>query len=175
MNNSKVLNTLTQDTNNSHLPSHKLSLLLTLALFWWINSNYSNPLLLSLGAGSIMLVLYIAQKMDVIDHESQPIHLSINMPGYVLWLTKEVILSNISVVKHIWLGNKSISPTLTTIDTRQCTDINKVIYANSITLTPGTVAIDLIDDQLTVHALNKADIETLKTGEMDRRVRELED
>ncbi|WP_394203047.1 Na+/H+ antiporter subunit E [Shewanella waksmanii] len=165
---------MTQENNNSFVPSHKLSLLLTLALFWWINSNYSNPLLLSLGAASIMLVLYISQKMDVIDHESQPIHLSTSLPGYTLWLSKEVILSNISVVKRIWLGNSSIAPTLTTIDTRQRTDINKVIYANSITLTPGTVAIDLVDDQLTVHALHKADIDTLKAGEMDRRVRELE-
>ncbi|NKF50807.1 Na+/H+ antiporter subunit E [Shewanella sp. WXL01] len=165
---------MTQENNTSFVPSHKLSLLLTLALFWWINSNYSNPLLLSLGAASIMLVLYISQKMDVIDHESQPIHLSTSMPGYILWLAKEVILSNINVVKRIWLGNTSIAPTLTTIDTRQRTDINKVIYANSITLTPGTVAIDLIDDQLTVHALHKADIDTLKAGEMDRRVRELE-
>ncbi|QLE86620.1 MULTISPECIES: Na+/H+ antiporter subunit E [Shewanella] len=165
---------MTEKNNRSFVPSHKLSLLLTLALFWWINSNYSNPLLLSLGAASIMLVLYIAQKMDVIDQESQPIHLSAKLPSYIVWLAKEVVLSNISVVKHIWSGNSGISPTLTTIDTRQCTDISKVIYANSITLTPGTVAIDLIDDQLTVHALDKADIDTLKTGEMDSRVRELE-
>ncbi|MCC4832513.1 Na+/H+ antiporter subunit E [Shewanella sp. 1_MG-2023] len=165
---------MTQEKKSSFFPSHRLILLLTLALFWWINSNYSNPLLLSLGAASIMLVLYIAQKMDVIDHESHPISLSVNMATYLLWLSKEVVLSNISVVKHIWLGNSSISPTLATIDTRQCTDINKVIYANSITLTPGTVAIDLIDDQLTVHALHKDDIDTLKTGDMDRRVRELE-
>ncbi|ARD21155.1 MULTISPECIES: Na+/H+ antiporter subunit E [Shewanella] len=165
---------MTQEIKRSVVPSHRLSLILTLALFWWINSNYSNPLLLSLGAGSIMLVLYIAQKMDVIDQETHPIRLNAHMPSYALWLVKQVILSNISVVKHIWMGNKSITPVLTTIDTQQCSDINKVIYANSITLTPGTVAIDLIDDQLTVHALDNADIDTLKTGEMDRRVRELE-
>ena len=163
-----------QENKSSVVPSHRLILILTLALFWWINSNYSNPLLLSLGAGSIMLVLYITQKMDVIDQETHLVRLNANMLRYMLWLVKEVILSNISVVKHIWMGNKSISPTLTTIDTRQCSDINKVTYANSITLTPGTVAIDLIDDQITVHALHESDIETLKAGEMDRRVRELE-
>ncbi|MCL1065842.1 Na+/H+ antiporter subunit E [Shewanella olleyana] len=163
-----------QENKSSIVPSHRLILILTLALFWWINSNYHNPLLLSLGAGSIMLVLYLTQKMEVIDQESHPIRFNANIVSYMLWLIKQVILSNISVVKHIWLGNKSISPVLTTIDTRQCSDINKVIYANSITLTPGTVAIDLIDDQITVHALHKADIDTLKAGEMDRRVRELE-
>jgi len=157
-----------------YLPSHTLSLSLTLALFWWVNSNYSNPLLLSLGAASILLVLYIAHRMDVIDHESQPVHLSVKMPGYLLWLTKEIIVANISVVKHIWLGNSSISPTLVTIDASQHTDLGKVIYANSITLTPGTVTVDLVGNRMTIHALVKDNIDTLKAGEMDSRVTELE-
>ncbi|ABV38265.1 cation antiporter [Shewanella sediminis HAW-EB3] len=156
------------------MPTHTLSLCLSLSLFWWINSNYSNALLLSLGAASILLVLYIAHRMDVIDHESQPVHLSLKMPNYVLWLTKEIIVSNISVVKHIWLGNSSISPTLVTIDASQRTDLGKVIYANSITLTPGTVTVDLVGDRMTIHSLLKENIDTLKAGEMDRRVTELE-
>ena len=110
----------------------------------------------------------------MIDHESQPIHLSVNMPNYVIWLTKEVIISNISVVKHVWLGNSSISPTLATIDVSQRTDLGKVIYANSITLTPGTVTVDIVGDRMTIHALIKDNIDTLKTGEMDRRVTEME-
>ncbi|WP_299808092.1 Na+/H+ antiporter subunit E [uncultured Shewanella sp.] len=165
---------LTPEEKNRFLPSHALSLCLTLSLFWWINSNYSNPLLLSLGAASILLVLYIANRMNVIDHESQPIHLSTKMPGYMLWLAKEIIIANISVVKHIWLGNSSISPTLATIDATQRTDLTKVIYANSITLTPGTVAVGLDDDRVIIHALSKENIDILKAGKMDRRVTELE-
>ncbi|MEC4725047.1 Na+/H+ antiporter subunit E [Shewanella sp. D64] len=174
MNNSKILDKMTLDETARSLPSHTLSLCLSLSLFWWINSNYSNALLLSLGAASILLVLFIAHRMDVIDHESQPVHLSLKMPGYVLWLTKEIIVSNISVVKHIWLGNSSISPTLVTIDTSQRTDLGKVIYANSITLTPGTVTVDIVGDRMTIHSLLKENIDTLKAGEMDRRVTELE-
>ena len=113
--------------------------------------------------------------MDVVDHESQPLHLTARLPGYYLWLAKEVILSNISVVKHIWLGNETISPTLATIDASQKTDMGKVIYATSITLTPGTVAVDLVGDQIVVHALLRESIEELNAGEMDRRVRRLED
>ncbi|QFU24173.1 Na+/H+ antiporter subunit E [Shewanella eurypsychrophilus] len=174
MNNSKILDKLALDETSRYSPSHKLCLCLSLSLFWWINSNYSNALLLSLGAASILLVLFIAHRMDVIDHESQPVHLSLKMPSYLLWLTKEIIVSNISVVKHIWLGNSSISPTLVTIDASQRTDLGKVIYANSITLTPGTVAVDIVGDRMTIHALIKENIDTLKAGEMDRRVTELE-
>ncbi|WP_076410438.1 Na+/H+ antiporter subunit E [Shewanella sp. UCD-KL12] len=174
MKDNKPLDERPADKKAKYSPSHTLYLCLSLVLFWWINSNYSNLLLLSLGAASILLVLFIAHRMDVIDHESQPTHLSLKLPSYLLWLTKEIIVSNISVVKHIWLGNTSISPTLVTIDTSQKTDLGKVIYANSITLTPGTVAVDIVDDRMTIHALIKENIDTLKAGEMDRRVTELE-
>jgi len=147
---------------------------LTLAIFWLLNSGHNTPLILLLGLASISLVLAIVHRMDVVDHESQPIDLTRNFFSYHLWLIKEVIKANIIVVKHIWLGNKSISPTLRRIKTSQKTDMGKVIYANSITLTPGTVTIDLSDDEVLVHALLKKDIESLLAGEMDRRVSLLE-
>ena len=153
---------------------HTISLLLTLAAFWLLNSGHNTLLILSLGLASIILVLIIAHQMDVVDQESQPLHLSPRIFSYYLWLIKEIIQANITVVKHIWLGNNSISPTLQKFKVSQKTDMGKVIYANSITLTPGTVAIDLVDDEITVHALLYKDIESLKIGEMDRRVTVLE-
>jgi len=153
---------------------HTISLFLTLAAFWLLNSGHYSVLVLSLGLVSIALVLIISHKMDVVDQESQPIYLSTKILGYYLWLIKEIIKANITVVKHIWLGEKSISPTLKKIKISQQTDMGKVIYANSITLTPGTVAIDLVDNEITVHALLSKDIESLEVGEMDRRVTLLE-
>ena len=149
---------------------HTINLFLTLTAFWLLNSGHYSALMLSLGLGSIALVLFIAHRMDVVDHESQPLHLSLKLPSYFLWLFKEIILANISVVKHIWLGNSSISPSLTTVSASQKTDIGKVIYANSITLTPGTVAVDLVDDKILVHSLLKENIRVLEAGEMNRRV-----
>ena len=153
---------------------HTLSLFVTLAAFWLLNSGHYTLLMLSLGFASILLILVIAHKMDVVDQESQPLHLTSSIFGYYLWLVKEIIQANITVVKHIWLGKKSISPTLKKIKISQQTDMGKVIYANSITLTPGTVAIDLVDDEIIVHALLLKDIKSLETGEMDRRVTMLE-
>ena len=153
---------------------HTINLFLTLTAFWLLNSGHYSALMLSLGLGSIALVLFIAHRMDVVDHESQPLHLSLKLPSYFLWLFKEIILANISVVKHIWLGNSSISPSLTTVSASQKTDIGKVIYANSITLTPGTVAVDLVDDKILVHSLLKENIRVLEAGEMNRRVCQVE-
>lgn len=153
---------------------HRLSLFVTLAAFWLLNSGHYSVLMLSLGLASIALILVIAHKMDVVDHESQPLYLTGKISGYYLWLIKAIIQANITVVKHIWLGEGSISPTVKKIKISQQTDMGKVIYANSITLTPGTVAIDLVDDEITVHALLFKDVESLEIGEMDRRVTLLE-
>tara|TARA_R110001583_G_scaffold6598_11_gene33430 strand:- start:436 stop:909 length:474 start_codon:yes stop_codon:yes gene_type:complete len=153
---------------------HTISLFLTLAAFWLLNSGHNTMLILALGLASIILVLAIVRQMDVVDQESQPLYLTRRIFTYYIWLIKEIIQANIIVVKHIWLGNKSISPTLGRIKISQKTDMGKVIYANSITLTPGTVTIDLIDDEVIVHALLQKDIESLLAGEMDRRVSLLE-
>lgn len=153
---------------------HTINLSLSLAAFWLLNSGHGAALMLSLGVISIIVVLYIAHRMDVVDHESQPLHLTFKLPAYFLWLIKEIILANFQVVKHIWLGNKSISPSLMTIKCSQKTDMGKVIYANSITLTPGTVTVKLEGDQFMVHALLQESIEDLQAGEMDRRVTRLE-
>ena len=52
--------------------------------------------------------------------------------------------------------------------------IGLVAYANSITLTPGTVSIEVDDDTIVVHALTEVAERTLQDGEMDRRVAEME-
>jgi len=163
------------DPDNQSLIPHTISLFLVLAAFWLVNSGHYTLLILSLGLISIALVLYITHRMDVIDHASQSLLIPLKTPGFHLWLAKQIVHSNISVVKHIWLGNKTISPVLTTIKANQKTDMGKVIYANSITLTPGTVAVDLAGDQITVHALLRENIEVLQAGEMDRRICRLED
>lgn len=153
---------------------HILSLSFVLAAFWLANSGHYTALLLAFGVASIALAVYVAHRMDVIDHEAQPIHLTARLPGYFIWLSKEIVVSNLLVVKHIWLGNDSISPTFSTLTASQRTDMGKVIYANSITLTPGTVTVELDGDKFLVHALLGQSIEELESGEMDKRVSKLE-
>ncbi len=153
---------------------HTLYLSIALAAIWLLNSGHYNPLLLCLGALSIALVVWIARKMDVVDHEGQPINATLKMPVYFVWLMKEIVLSNIDVVKRIWLAPNSISPTVATLPLSQEDDMGRVIYANSITLTPGTVTLDLSDQEVTVHALTEEGLKALQEGEMDRRVKQLE-
>lgn len=67
-----------------------------------------------------------------------------------------------------------ISPTVVKVRASQATEVGRVIYANSITLTPGTISLELADDTIIVHALTREGAESLKGGDMDRRVTRLE-
>ncbi len=149
---------------------HVLALSTLLSAFWLINSGHYNSLLIFFMIVSVAFVVLLCNRMDVVDGESQPLNLTFSIPTYWIWLIKEVVISNFDVAGRVWRGNESISPRLITVTAHQKTDIAKVIYANSITLTPGTVSADLEGDQITVHALTKESAAGLLTGEMDRRV-----
>lgn len=153
---------------------HILYIIATTSLFWILNSGHYDMLMLILGAVSVAFVAFLAHRMDVVDHESHSIRLSLKLPKYLIWLAKEIVNSNLTVVKHIWLGPSTISPTLKTIRVSQTTSLGKVIYANSITTTPGTVTVDLKDDRFLVHSLLEGNIKTLMEGKMDRKVSQLE-
>ncbi|TFH75301.1 cation transporter [Gammaproteobacteria bacterium LSUCC0112] len=151
-----------------------LSLTLLLIIFWLLNSGLFKPLIFILGAISVVLVLLISSRMKVIDEESQPLHLTKNIPAYYAWLLKELVMSNIKVVSTIWQGHLQLQPALTTIKMDHLSDMGKVIYANSISLTPGTVTTDVTENSITVHALDKSSIADIQSGAMEARVRKLD-
>ena len=151
-------------------------IVLILGVFWIINSGHFDPLLLGLGAFSVVFVVLLNRVMTAVDGEHEPpILLSLKLPGYLLWLVVEIIKSNIDVVKLIWQPKPAISPTVFKLKASQKSDVCKVLYANSITLTPGTITLEIQDDEFEVHALTRATAEALEEGEMDRRVRSLEE
>lgn len=151
-------------------------LVLILSVFWLVNSGHFEPLLLGFGVVSVLGIVLIIRRMEKIDgtYES-PVILSVRLPFYLLWLLKEIILSNFDVIRRIWQRKPDISPSVVTITASQKTDICRVLYANSITMTPGTVTMDVNGSTFTVHALTRAIAENLKSGDMDRRVCRLED
>lgn len=153
---------------------HTISIFILLACIWLLNSGFFTPLILSLGLLSVVFVVWLAHEMDVVDHESQPIHLTARLPAYYWWLFVKIVEANIDVVRHIWRPKLAITPCTARLTASQTTDMGKVIYANSITLTPGTVALDLEDDWILVHSLSREGLADLQTGEMDRRVKALD-
>ena len=152
-----------------------ISLTVVLSVLWLLLSgHWHNPLLIGLGMASILLTMIVSMRMSVTDREGHPIHLAFGGLLYWPWLVKEIVVANIDVAKAILGLTDAVRPSLFTIKASQRTDLGKTIYANSITLTPGTVTIGMTGDELTIHALTPAAREGLATGEMDRRVTRLE-
>jgi len=138
---------------------------------WVLLSGHFSFLLLGLGVASVGLTLWLVKRMNVVDHESHPVHLYSRFPTFIIYIMREIIKANIDVIKRILkLGGKEISPQLVNIPVPQKTDLGRVIYANSITLTPGTVSIELGKDFVTVHALTKEGVDDLLGGDMSRAI-----
>ncbi|MBO32938.1 MAG: cation transporter [Rhodospirillaceae bacterium] len=154
---------------------HRLSLGLVLCILWLLLSGYfSSALLLGLGLASAAAVVFIAHRMDVIDHEGHPIHLGWRASTYLPWLLGEIVKANIDVAWRIIQPTMPIGPNLLRVKGSQKSELGNVIYANSITLTPGTVTVELEEGLLRVHALTTEAAEEVMSGEMDRRVTTME-
>ena len=123
-----------------------VSLAVFLGLLWWMLSGQTAPLLLAFGVLSVLGTVWLARRMEIVDHESHPVHLSAALSRYWLRLLREIVVSNVDVVRAIISPRMPIQPHFLTVRTRQTTDLGKVILANSITLTPGTVTVDLRGD-----------------------------
>nr|WP_241263084.1 Na+/H+ antiporter subunit E [Parahaliea mediterranea] len=145
-----------------------------LAIFWLANSGHYSGLLLGLGALSVLVVSWISHRMDVVDHESIPLHLLFKLPRYLLWLVGQIFLSNLDLVRRVWRPGTPIDPVVARVPLPQDSDVCRVVYANSINLTPGTLTIDMEQDSLLIHTLSREGMDALQEGEMARRVTALE-
>ena len=153
---------------------HTISLGLTLFGVWLLLSGYYTPLITSLGLVSVVLCVYIVLRMETCDHETHPIHLTMRAVIYWPWLAIEIVKANIDVAKRVFSAGPNISPTVFTVKSSQKTELGQVIYANSITLTPGTTTMDIDKSTFVVHTIAKDVGDDLSAGEMDRRVSLLE-
>jgi len=145
-----------------------------LAVTWILLSGHFEPLLLGLGAASCIGVLVILRAMHLLEHEGTSPTMMLRLPLYVPWLVLEIVKANLDVARRILSPRLPIDPCVIRVRASQAGDLCRVIYANSITLTPGTVSIDTEGDTITVHALHSSAAAGVETGEMDRRVTWLE-
>lgn len=113
--------------------------------------------------------------MRIVDEEGAPAQLGIApFTSYAPWLAKEIVHSNIEVTKIILAPELPLSRTMIEVGAHQSSEIGRVILANSITLTPGTVSISMEGDRILVHALSFEGAEEDLSGEMGRRICKLE-
>lgn len=154
--------------------SRLVSLFAALYVFWILMSGYFTPFLLAAGLGSSLAVLWIAHRMEVVDREGHPAHLTPAALGYWAWLLKEIAKSALQVSRIILDPKLPVSPTLVRFRPSQETTVGIVTHANSITLTPGTITIEADFREFLVHAVTREGAAGVVDSEMDRRVRRFE-
>lgn len=152
----------------------KVSAAVSLFVFWVLLSGYFTPFLLTAGAVSAIAVVAFARRLEMVDPEGHPVDFSGSALRYWPWLGWEIVKSAWDVAKIIVHPRLPISPVLARVKITQVSAVGRVVYANSITLTPGTVTIVAGRGEFLVHALTRAGAEALAEGDMDRRVTRFE-
>jgi multicomponent Na+:H+ antiporter subunit E len=153
---------------------HFIALVAVLYVFWLLLSGVYIPFLMLAGLGSAILVAWFGLRMRIADYEGQPFHLTLRALTYWPWLAWEIAKAAWDVTKLIVHPRLPISPTLIRVTAGQKTMVGVVTYANSITLTPGTISVEVQGHEILVHAITKAGAESLAAGDMDRRVSQFE-
>jgi multicomponent Na+:H+ antiporter subunit E len=154
--------------------SSVLLLLLFLATSWLLWSGLYKPLVMGLGAFSCVISTYLAYRMGFFRHQALLFKLLSRLPGYWLWLLREIIVSSLKVASLILKPSLPISPSVILLKSESQTDVGQVILGNSITLSPGTVTLDVHEGQLLIHCLTSESARELQNGEANRRATALE-
>lgn len=148
-----------------------LKLVAALAALWLLLSGHFEALILGLGAASVVLVAWLSGRMNVVDAESYPFGLVPRLAStYWPWLLLEIVKSNLDVARRVLGSASAVRPLVLDARASQRSDLGLVIHANSITLTPGTVSLDVEPGRIHVHALHPDIAKALSASGMDERV-----
>ena len=160
----------------SALPLARALLLgLGLMIAWLLWSGLFKPLLISLGVLSCGVTIYVLQRMGYFGNETFAFRYSPRLVGFWGWLGKEIVISSIQVSRIVLSRKISVEPRIVKLDVSELDMLDQAVLGNSITLTPGTLTLDVFDDEITVHALTADGAAALEHGEMLRRVAALKD
>lgn len=162
----------TPDLHSPHLPKSASVLILftLLAATWLVWSGFFTALLLFLGLVSSLLCLWLALRMRLFDDYLFNVPVGFSLLGYWIWLAREVFISSLSVTRVVLSRDLPISPRIARVRINSQHPYDQVLFANSVTLTPGTLSMDLDDGVVTVHSLTEEGMRELLSGEMNHRV-----
>ncbi|MBW1999003.1 MAG: Na+/H+ antiporter subunit E [Deltaproteobacteria bacterium] len=139
--------------------------------FWILLSGIFDAFHLILGAICCIVVAYLYHDLLFANVRVGDIRtVAWRFIRYIPWLMYQILMSNIHVASLVLRREMPIAPQVLRFKTKLETDISCVTLANSITLTPGTITMDIQDGEFFVHAISKKVADELKAGEMEDRV-----
>ena len=151
----------------------RILLIVSLIAAWLLWSGLFKPLILAFGVFSCALVFVLVRRMGYFADQLFALRFSLRVLRYWIWLGGEMIKSSLDVARIILSPSLPISPDVVDIPANSWHAFEQVMLGNSITLTPGTLAMDVHDGVIRVHALTTQGARDLQSGDMTRRVNEL--
>lgn len=154
---------------------NKLFLFTILLGIWFLMSGFFDPLFIFYGVSSCIVSVLLFSRMLKASKTGKDVHkmhiFSLRFLIYIFWLFKEIIVSSFNVSLEMWRDKPNIKPQLKWIKHNIKEDGDVVIYANSITLTPGTISIYATENEMLVHALHSDGIEELEKNVMHDKIK----
>ncbi|WP_022851898.1 Na+/H+ antiporter subunit E [Limisalsivibrio acetivorans] len=147
---------------------------ITVLIFWLMLSGEFKPLLLGFAVVYSAIVAVMTKDLFMRDADKgTPVRL-LKFFLYLPWLMKEILVANIQVVKIVLSPSMPIDPVMVKEGSELKTDIGLTTLGNSITLTPGTVTVDIEDGELLVHAIDAAAEKGITDRVIEKKVLEIE-
>lgn len=142
-----------------------------MAVLWLLMSGIYKPLVIAFGAVSVLIAVWVGRRTDAVDGQRAELALKpLAAIGYLGWLMVEIAKANWAVTRTILSPGMGIRQHLFRTPYSQKTDVGQVIFANSITLTPGTITVEVENEDFLVHALNYGEGDLAALADMDARV-----
>ena len=137
-------------------------------IFWILLNNTLDPLILAIGAAlSVLLSLLFCSRCDVFSELKLTPEALVYTMIYLVVFLYELIKSNLDVARRVVTPSLPINPGIVEVKTRLHSKMGRMILANSITLTPGTLTIDIVGDTLYIHWI---DVQTRDTREATEKI-----
>ena len=152
-------------------------LFLVLCTFWvCLSGQTHSAYLMGMGVACCALTAWFSTRLEIVGDEGQPTRGLRPFLLYLPWLFWQVVLSNVDVMKRVWGStDRTIDPRLFELPTGLRHPVAKALYANSITLTPGTVTVQCDEEKFLVHALTEDAEKALRDGDMEQRIQHMEE
>ncbi len=139
--------------------------------FWLLLSGHYDVFHISIGVLCCAVVSHVSHNLLFANPRAGDMRVIVKrFITYIPWLLYQIVLSNFHVA-YLALGpRRLLDPKIIKFKSKLESDISMVTLANSITLTPGTITVDVEDGVYYVHAVSKKVAEDLMTGEMEDRI-----
>lgn len=143
---------------------------IALFLLWVVLSGMFDAFHLLVGVATVAFIAWQQTALAPLRGADEPRIRVLRLVLYVPWLMWQMLLSSIYVARVILWDHEKVDPCMIAFSSKQPSVLHRVVFANSITLTPGTLTVDLKDDYFLVHALTPDTAADVLNGRMAEKV-----